>query len=386
MHQKIDQNKERLLLVICSLIFLLASFRTGTSGDDAVDYFVPGYIALVQKLSLLLVGGLMLISIMINLSRTDKNEDMGIPTGLICYFIFQLIIILTDFLYHSDFQDFLVRTAFIIITFLYFFYVLRSLPLFSSASKSVLVYFFYGALVFVAINVALALYPGANVVWKGRLFGVTAHPNFLGMCTAIAWIVSFALFMQAKGLKVKAFFLIALALSIYGSILTGSRTSLLSGTLGVAFISSYTMKNNSFKPVFVICMLICGLLLYANLTLKSLDFAGRGNTREGTWASMLEQASELPFFGYGKVGATTNAFLFAIVATGVFGSIFFFRSLIEIIRLFFANLPQYNKPVVNLFRGLAIFFLVSSTFEGYLLDSVSMPVFTYWLLLTYVKF
>jgi len=386
MHQKIDQNKERILLVICSLIFLLASFRTGTSGDDAVDYFVPGYIAFVQKLSLLLVGGLMLISLLINLGRMDKNQSIGTPTGLVCYFIFQLIIVLTDFLYKSDFQDFFVRIGFIILTFLYFFYVLRSLPLYGSIGKGVLVYFFYGALIFVAINVFLALYPGANVVWKGRLFGVTAHPNFLGMCTAIAWIVSFALFMQAENFKIKIFFLLAMCLSIYGSILTGSRTSLLSGTLGIAFISSYTMKNSSFKPVFVLFMLIFGLFLYANLTLKSLDFAGRGNTREGTWASMLERASELPLFGYGRVGATTNAFLFAIVATGLFGSFFFFRSLIELVRLFFEGLPQYNKTIVNLFRGLAVFFLISSTFEGYLLDSVSMPVFTYWLLLTYVKF
>ncbi|MEH6307509.1 hypothetical protein RYH73_17800 [Olivibacter sp. CPCC 100613] len=386
MHQKIDQNKERVLLIICSLIFILASFRTGTSGDDAVDYFVPAYVALVQKLSLLLVGALMLVSIFINLSRTDRSGDIGIPVGLVCYFVFQLIIVLTDFLYKSDLQDFFVRVGFIILTFFYFFYVLRSLPLYSSVNKGVLVYFFYGAIVFVAINVFLALYPGANVVWKGRLFGVTAHPNFLGMCTAIAWIVSFALFMEGKTLKIKMFFLIAMLLSIYGSILTGSRTSLLSGTIGVTFISSYTMKNSSFKPVFVLGTLIFGLFLYANLTLSSLDFAGRGNTREGTWGSMLEQASELPLFGYGKVGATTNAFLFSIVATGIFGTIFFFRSLLELIRLFFAKLPQYNNMIVNLFRGLAVFFLISSTFEGYLLDSVSMPVFTYWLLLTYVKF
>lgn len=386
MLQKNDLNKERVLLIICSLIFFLASFRTGTSGDDALDYFVPSYISLVQNLSLPLIGLLMLVSILISVSRTDEHEDIGVPTGLICYFIFQLIIILTAFLNKSDLQDFFVRGGFIVLTFLYFFYVIRSLPLIDANNKGVLIHFFYGAYAFVAINVFLYLYPGANVVWKGRLFGVTAHPNFLGMCTAICWIVSFALFMQVKQFKVKIFFLIAVLLSVYGSILTGSRTSLLSGGLGVALILSYSMKESSFKPVFVLSMLIFGLLLYANLTLESLDFAGRGNTREGTWASMLEQASELPLFGYGKVGATTNAYLFSIVATGIFGSIFFFRSLIEMIRLFFAKLPLYNKTIVNLFRGLAVFFLVSSTFEGYLLDSVSMPVFTYWLILTYIKF
>jgi len=386
MLQKVESNKERILLILCSLIFVLASFRTGTSGDDALDYFVPSYIALVQNLSLPLVGLLMLVSILINVSRADKNENMGIPIGLVCYFIFQLIIVLTAFLYKSDIQDFIVRGGFIVLTFLYFFYVIRSLPLYESLRNGVLIYFFYGAYVFVAINVFLYLYPGASVVWKGRLFGVTAHPNFLGMCTAICWIVSFALLMQARGFKAKTFFIIAVLLSVYASILTGSRTSILSGVFGIAVMLSYTMRNSSFKPVFVLSMLIFGLFLYANVTLQSLDFAGRGNTREGTWASMLERASELPLFGYGKVGATTNAFLYSIVATGIFGSIFFFRSLTEIIRLFFTNLPQYNKIIVNLFRGLALFFLVSSTFEGYLLDNVSMPVFTYWLILTYVKF
>ena len=386
MLQKNDLNKERVLLILCALIFFLASFRTGTSGDDALDYFVPSYISLVQNLSLPLVGLLMLISILINISRADRNEDMGVPIGLVCYFIFQLIIVLTAFLYKSDVQDFVVRGGFIVLTFLYFFYVIRSLPLYESLRNGVLIYFFYGAYVFVAINVFLYLYPGANVVWKGRLFGVTAHPNFLGMCTGICWIVSFALLMQARGVKRKTFFIIAVLLSVYASILTGSRTSILSGVLGVGVMLSYTMKNSSFKPVFVLSMLIFGLFIYANVTLQSLDFAGRGNTREGTWASMLERASELPLFGYGKVGATTNAFLYSIVATGIFGSIFFFRSLIEIIRLFFTNLPQYNKIIVNLFRGLALFFLISSTFEGYLLDNVSMPVFTYWLILTYVKF
>lgn len=387
MLHKIDLNKERILLIICSFVFLLASFRTGTSGDDALDYFVPAYISLIQNLSLPLVGLLMLVSIFINLSRTGKNETIGVPFGLVCYFIFQLIIVLTAFVYKSDFQDFAVRAGFIVLTFLYFFYVIRSLPLHVSLKEGgVLIYFLYGASVFVAINVFLYLYPGANVVWKGRLFGVTAHPNFLGMCTAICWIVSFAFWTQAKGFKTKIFFLIGLLLGIYGSILTGSRTSILSGTLGMTVIMSYSMKDSAFKPVFMLSVMLGGLVLYANLTLASLDFAGRGNTREGTWASMLEQASELPLFGYGKVGATTNAFLFAIVATGIFGSFFFFRSLIEIIRLFFKGLPQYHKTIVNLFRGLALFFLVSSTFEGYLLDNVSMPVFTYWLLLTYVKF
>jgi len=386
MFQKIHLDKERILLIICSLIFLLASFRTGTSGDDALDYSVPNFIALLQNFSLPLIGLLMLISILINLGRVDKNNDIGVPVGLICYFIFQLIIILTAFLYKSDYQDFFVRGGFIVITFIYFFYVIRSLPLFKSIRHGVLIYFFYGACLFVAVNVLLSVYPGASVVWKGRLFGVTAHPNFLGMCTALSWVVSFALFMYAKGFKAKVFFMAAVMLSIYGSILTGSRTSILSGTMGIIFMLAYTMKNSSFKPVLILCMMFLGLYAYANLTLESLDFAGRGNTREGTWASMLEQASELPFFGYGKIGATTNAYLFSIVATGIFGSIFFFRSLIELIRLFFYNLLQNNKMIVNLFRGLAIFFLVSSTFEGYLLDSVSMPVFAYWLILTYVKF
>lgn len=386
MFQKVNINKQQILLIICAIIFLLGSFRGGSADDDALGYFVPSYIALLQRLSLPLVGLLMFVSILVNINRADKKEHPGVPIGLICYFVFQLIIVLTSYFYRSDFQDLLVRGSFVALTFVYFFKVIRSLPLYESLRDGVLIYFFYGLLAFIAVNVFVYLSPSANVFWKGRLYGVTSHPNFLGMCASICWITSIALFLRANAFKAKVFFLLAVFLSIYCCILTGSRTSVLSGTLGTVCILAYTLQNNSFKPILILCMILFGLFLYANLTLQSLDFEGRGNTREGTWASMLERASELPLFGYGRVGATTNAYLYSIVATGIFGSIFFFRSLIELMRLYFSNLPQFDKSTVNLFRGLVTFFLVSSTFEGYLLDNVSTPVFTYWLLLTYVKF
>jgi len=379
-------DKQRILLMMGTFIFLLASFRASNVEDAAVNYFVPGYIAMTQRLSLPLIGLLMVASIMLNIARPDKIVLTGIPVGLLCFFIFQLIVVITAFAYKGDLQDLLVRGTFIVCTFFYFSTVVRTLPLHGEGSTSVLVHVFLGISSFVAVNVFLHLYPGANVMWKGRLFGVTGHPNFLGMCTAIGWIMAAGLYFDAENNRTRILFFTIMLLCIYGSILTGSRTSILSGTLGTATIWWFSMRDERLKPLFVLCILLLGVLLSANLTLESLDFAGRGNTRQETWASMMERAAELPFFGYGRVGATTNAFLFAIVATGIFGSAFFFRSMIQLIRPFFAALPQFTTETINIIKGLTVFFLISSVFEGYLLDNVSLPVFTYWLLMTYIKF
>src|SRR5690606_28917441 len=154
--------------------------------------------------------------------------------------------------------------------------------------------------------------------------------------------------------------------------------------VSIVIVLFFSMKDYSLKPLLILLIILASVLAISYVDIHSLDYANRGNTREETWASMYEEASRLPFFGRGREGATTNAYLFAIVAGGLFGAFFFFRTIVTAIGVFFTrNLAaNYRTVILCSISGLI---LVTSMLEGYLLDAAGIPVFTYWMILCYLK-
>ena len=114
--------------------------------------------------------------------------------------------------------------------------------------------------------------------------------------------------------------------------------------------------------------------------MSSLDYEGRGNTREGTWKSMSDAALELPIFGIGKSGASSNSYLFAVVASGLLGFLFLISSIIGHIKRL-ATSRMANNRYVPLFCMITAALFFAAIFEGFLLDQVGLPVFAYWLVL-----
>jgi O-antigen ligase len=113
---------------------------------------------------------------------------------------------------------------------------------------------------------------------------------------------------------------------------------------------------------------------------SSLDYEGRGNTREGTWKTMSDAALELPIFGIGKSGASSNSYLFAIVASGIIGFLFLMASIVGYIKRLVSSKIENNR-YIPLFCMITAALFFAAIFEGFLLDQVGLPVFAYWLLL-----
>jgi len=378
-------NANKLLVYGCMIaIVFLSSFR-GPDPEVALDYAIPGYLQMIQNLSVPMILTLMLFSIFLMFNEKDKEDSHEYSPNILYFFIFQVIILLTEFFKQNNLQDFLIRLLFSTVTFFYFFKVVGKLPLHKKNEFSVMGAFFWGAFIFIGVNIFLHVTRIGTVVWKGRLFGLTAHPNFLGICAAIETVLSFIFLRGEKNWKRKPIYIFAFTLGAYACLLTMSRTAMLGITAAMLAFFFVAMKNSSFKPFFMLLIALGILLLVANLTMQSLDYADRGNTREETWRELYEDVSELPIIGKGRTGASTNAYMFAIVAGGLVGAFFFYRSLFGAMVSAFRDLLNPDNFKRLAYLSILTLVLVTSIFEGYLLDTVSIPSFTYWMLLAVIK-
>ena len=380
MHEK----RNKFLVYGCMMmIVFLSSFRAPDL-EVALNYAVPGYIQIIQNLSVPLVLLCMLLSIFLMVNVESEYAETSVSLTF-CFFIFQVIILLTEFSRQNNLADFSIRLLFSTVTFFYFLKVVGKLSLYKAKGSSVLKAFFWGSFAFICLNLLLYKTGLATVMWKGRLFGLTAHPNFLGICAAIETVLALLFFIEEKNWKNRTIYLAGAGLGAYVCLLTLSRTSML-GVVSAGFAFSFVaMKNSSFKPFFMILMVLVSVMLIANITADSLDYADRGNTREQTWKELYEDVAKLPIVGKGRTGASTNAYMFAIVAGGLVGAIFFYRSLFGAMASAYRDLLNTENFKRLAYLSILTLILVTSVFEGYLLDTISIPAFTYWMLLTVTK-
>lgn len=380
MHEK----RNKFLVYGCMMIIVFLSSFRAPDLEVALNYAVPGYIQIIQNLSVPLVLLCMLVSIFLMVNVESEHAETSVSLTF-CFFIFQIIILLTEFSRQNNFADFAIRLLFSTVTFFYFLKVVGKLSLYKANGSSILRAFFWGSFAFICLNLLLYKTGLATVMWKGRLFGLTAHPNFLGICAAIETVLALLFFIEEKNWKNKTIYLAGAGLGAYVCLLTLSRTSML-GVVSAGFAFSFVaMKNSSFKPFFMILMVLVSVILIANITADSLDYADRGNTREQTWKELYEDVAKLPIVGKGRTGASTNAYMFAIVAGGLVGAIFFYRSLFGAMTSAYKDLLNTENFKRLAYLSILTLILVTSVFEGYLLDTISIPAFTYWMLLTVTK-
>lgn len=361
--------------LILGLIFYLSSFRMASVSDLALSYSVPDYIKFIQTTSPLIIAVLMLISLAIG--NRENRFKVNIK-GLCYYYVFSLSIILFAFVNGSDVLEFLNRFVFLTLIFLYFWLVVSRLE----HVEKIIQALFWGMFTFILSNLAVILLGIGSVSWKGRLFGLAGHPNFMGLCGTLVVITSGFFFWTRRKLWSRILYLIALSCGLWICILTGSRNSVVASLVFFVFFTFFNMKNTTLRFIFLYVSALLAFLFFNYFTIDTLDYADRGNTRAETWASMWEQASELPIIGLGKTGATSNSFLFAVVAAGVSGSIFLFLSMIQSLKVFsFKSQTKSDHYFLSFRRAFILALFSAAFFEGFLLDTISAAVFSYWLLL-----
>jgi hypothetical protein len=362
--------KRNITFYFLALIVFLASFRGTDASSEALTYSVPGYIEIVQRLSTYIIILLMFISIII--SYKEKLTFQKYYKDAICYFIFFVILILSG---ENTIEEMSLRIFFSLITLLYFVRVVSKMEL-----RSVFLFFSIASFLFTLTNfLAYFLFP--STIWNGRLFGVTNHPNFVGIAATVSGAFAFFYIVNYPLFKVKLMYVFILIISTSVCFFSGSRNSIFS--LLVAVIVCLFLKIKSFEIKIILSFLSLLSLLYLlniEFSIGSLDYEKRGNTRAETWKILIDDVLEFPIFGKGKVGVTANSYLFAIVASGFIGFYFLIRSITGFLYRLSLQTSKLNA-YYPLFCMITASLLFAAIFEGFLLDQIGVSVFAFWLIL-----
>lgn len=246
------------------------------------------------------------------------------------------------------------------------------------------------------INYYLILNEGYN---KLQFSGFMTEPLWLGCITGMSNVaITFFFFNQKSERKIIYYGLfILLILSIYLTIVSGSRASLLSSVLGMGIVAFFYVEDKKqFFKYFSAAVLFTVVLMpffqsgseVMSQKLETQTFSD--NSRSVLWLQRLNEFYSSPIWGIGFatihrwgrviVGTveTGSGWLTILSQTGIVGAFFFF--------LFFRRIKQNleivkaNKDLI-LFAGIFVFLIILSFFEGFIYTIGYVPCFMFWLIL-----
>lgn len=237
------------------------------------------------------------------------------------------------------------------------------------------------AVVIVSLNAFTYLTGHGFVEGAERFFGTTIHPNFIGAQLGLCGIVLFHAAANAS----RAWRPIAALLAVFSLfllVLSGSRTGLL--ILGAGgYFGIWRFCTPRLKLALVLAG--CGLAVLALTSgwapsddlLTTYDRGGEVNTRADAWGYLLDQILEQPVFGQGAfVGFSENSLLRGWASFGfayfLIMSSVIVLSVVQVERLSAAKSSMVRD--LSLIRGLLHGLLAGAIFEGYLCDTLSVPV------------
>lgn len=367
--------------LLLSIVLFLSSFKSAVISAEYGDLFItglPAYVSLPQTYANYLIIVFMIFSLLKQKGGIRNIENKG---AIIAFGIFQFMIPVV-----TQEQGWVIKSLSVVIVVLYFLLVVSNLSFYKRGFRydNVVNGMYYGGSLFCLYNLAVYFLIPDLVTWKGRVFGVTMHPNFLGVAAALSFILCFYKLFEArtKSVYVNLYAYLATFVSLYIVYLSDSRTALGLCAFGVMYWVSLRIKDYTLKSVFILGGTIVALLtysLYMGGAVGSDDLGERGFNREATWEELWNNVLDPTFFGLGKVGATANSYLFAIVATGIFGGIFFYYTIINIVK----NIRAVSIRPQVFYNVLSVALLIAAFLEGFLLDALSIPVLFFWILIGY---
>ena len=203
-----------------------------------------------------------------------------------------------------------------------------------------------------------------------RMYALSDHPNFLGIIASIGALLlannllsrwqKFSILSDWRKLSKLALLLISLWIIVQ----SGSRTSLLVFLLGF-----FILIPIRFSAIFAIPLVLPVLWLNIdsiNTTDSGLRILSTENNRIFAWDSMISIFFSNPLFGVGmrSVGYSENSYLWIASSSGLLG----LTGLIALLTLTILNKRNFQilAIVIPLYFG--------ALFEGYFLDSFSIPL------------
>ena len=246
------------------------------------------------------------------------------------------------------------------------------------------------------INYSLIMNENVSLL---QFSGYMTEPLWLG-CITGASNVSITYFFISRIDKRKIYrygLLLLLILSIYLTIVSGSRSALFSSVLGMGTIIYYYAHNKKrFLKYFSVALILTVLLLPFFKSGGDV-MAGKmetqtlaANSRSVLWHQRLQEFYSSPIWGigfatihrWGRVITGTvetgSGWLTVLSQTGIVGAMFFF--------LFFKRIKKNLKIIKTsndliLFAGIFVFLISMSFFEGFIYTIGYVPCFMFWLIL-----
>lgn len=234
------------------------------------------------------------------------------------------------------------------------------------------------------VNLISGIVDPVNYVWKGRMFGLTSHPNFLGISMTVGSIVLFNV-MVSSDFKSKSRWLAMIGFLVSMSVLawTGSRSSTAASAGAILVGCLYNINTWGIKYFAgLIVLIFVGFVSGSFDSLLNNDteyvLLRTGNSREGTWDEMLTAFSSAPFFGTGpETSATSGSYLKALAVGGIFfGMPILACGLINVVNMVRAKLRHLGF-VGNTALMLLVGLTFSAIFEGVILDNFSVGKLAY---------
>lgn len=363
-----------LLIAFYFLLFVSMGFKNDIDEIKNSLYYssleYPSYVEFLKRNSLyvfissVLIGFILVVNLyLINLKITSNKYSF------LLFFITILFCIRSFFVDYSFgfkiFQSILMYlSVFLVISKINYKYGMVENNKFFLLSLNIFS-IFYSSVCFVSYLSGYGFVEG-NV----RYFGVTIHPNYMGVNMAIC---SFILLynLVVLGFKYNIPFLLC---SLYLLLLTGSRNSLILFSISLLFLCIFN-RNLLMKFFSFIFIVIFSSYLYL---IKDSDQFDRGsggqNTRAEAWVNMMDMIEKKPLLGLGYFqGDSENSYMRVAIAFGLPMALLFVFLIISLI--YFYN--KHKKiDISNL--GLLGFCLLlgmssSAFFEGYLMDLWSLP-------------
>lgn len=369
-----------LIVVVFLLLLLSMGFKNDISDIENSLYWsslsFPFYVEFLKKNSIIFLILFILISLFLIASFFNKktlifkNKYSYIFFFISIVFVFRALISDLNFSLKNAQSLFIYVMVYLVLS---VFFINNSVGFLKNKILEVLNFF---SIFYIFINFITYINGYGFVENNPRFFGVTIHPNYMGVNLAICNFIILFNFILLKN-KINIIFII---LGILLLVLTGSRTGL---SIFMSSLLVLVMLNKGFKLKIFSFFLGIIFLIYLYIIKDSEQFDrgdGGNNTREEAWLNMWNKMIDNPLFGIGYFdGDSENSYMRIAITFGIPIALFFLYLVFILLRFYFINRKNnnYDKFALCMLFGI----LVGAIFEGYLLDYWSLPKIVFILIL-----
>lgn len=230
--------------------------------------------------------------------------------------------------------------------------------------------------------------------------GIFPHPLWLGAAVGLANVVLCWQIFETKNKLGKAILLLLLILSLYVSVISASRSALISSLVVILLYLFLRTRKIKKTLCYLLIAAAIGFISYPFLSSRSQRIMykneqseGKYGSRTGIWQEGFRHFENEPIFGSGfgtkydgeekKIGRleSGSGWLSVLFQTGIVG----FVSLLFILLKAKKNIKYILKNHSSHLYLLAFVFLcLHSLFEGYILTSGYYLCILFWMLLGYI--